>query len=172
MRNDVDFGMAWIKTMTGGNPLHNRHASNINKYVLQNMYVPLSASEDEYHTHTHTSTPTLSHSLHYSAVFYKHNFTRGLFRALKYCVKSQDSISWWRHQMEPFFALLALCAGKSPVTGEFSAQRSVTRSFDVFFDVRLNKWLSKQSRGWCFDTPPSSLWRHCNVEKQTQRNSS
>ena len=25
----------------------------------------------------------------------------------------------WRHQMEPFSALLALCAGNSPVTGEF-----------------------------------------------------
>ena len=45
--------------------------------------------------------------------------------------------SWWRHQMETFSALLALCAGNSPVTGEFPAQRPVTRSFDVFFDLRL-----------------------------------
>ena len=33
----------------------------------------------------------------------------------------------WRHQMEPFSALLAICAGNSPVTGEFPAQRPVTR---------------------------------------------
>ena len=41
---------------------------------------------------------------------------------------------------------LALCAGNSPVTGEFPAQWPVTRSFDVFFDLRLNKRLSKQKR--------------------------
>ena len=62
-----------------------------------------------------------------------------------------------------FFALLALCAGNSPVTGEFPSQRPVTRSFDVFFDLRLNKRLSKQSRRRWFETPSCSLWRHCNV---------
>ena len=44
--------------------------------------------------------------------------------------------------METFSALLPICAGNSPVTGEFSAQRPVTRSFDVSFDLRLNKRLS------------------------------
>ena len=44
---------------------------------------------------------------------------------------------WWRHEMEKFSALLALCAGNSPVTGEFPSQRPATRSFDVFFDLRL-----------------------------------
>ena len=62
--------------------------------------------------------------------------------------------------METFSALLALCAGNSPVTGEFPAQRPVTLSFDVFFG--LNKRLSKQSWGWWFETPSRSLWRHCN----------
>ena len=47
--------------------------------------------------------------------------------------------------METFSALLAICAGNSPVPGEFTAQRPVTRSFDVFFDLRLYKRLSKQS---------------------------
>ena len=41
--------------------------------------------------------------------------------------------------METFSALLALCAGNSPVTGEFPAQRPVTRSFDFFYDLRLEK---------------------------------
>ena len=72
--------------------------------------------------------------------------------------------AWWRHQMKTFAALLALCAGNSPVTGEFPAQRPVTRSFHVFFDLRLNKRLSKQSWGWWFETPSRSLWRHCNVK--------
>ena len=48
----------------------------------------------------------------------------------------------------------------SPVTGEFPAQRPVTRSFDVFFDLRLNKRLGKQSWGWWFETPSRPLWRH------------
>ena len=46
--------------------------------------------------------------------------------------------------MEAFSALLAIYAGNSPVTGEFPAQGPVMRSFDVFFDLRLNKRLSKQ----------------------------
>ena len=70
--------------------------------------------------------------------------------------------AWWRHQMETFSALLALCAGNSPASGEFPAQRPVTRSFDVFFDLRLNKRLSKQSWGWWFETPSCLLWRHGN----------
>ena len=72
-------------------------------------------------------------------------------------------ISWWRHQMETFSALLALCAGNSPVTGEFPEQRPVTWSFDVLFDLRLNKRLSKQSWGWWFETPSRPLWRHSNA---------
>ena len=44
--------------------------------------------------------------------------------------------TWWRHQIETFSALLAICAWKSPVIGEFPAQRPVTRSFDVFFHLR------------------------------------
>ena len=71
---------------------------------------------------------------------------------------------WWRRQMETFSALLALCAGNSPVTGEFPSQRPVTWSFDVFFDLHLNKQLNKQSWGWWFETPSRSLWRHCNVD--------
>ena len=46
--------------------------------------------------------------------------------------------------MEPFSALLAVCEGNSPVIGEFPAQRPVTRSFDVFFNLRLNKRLNNQ----------------------------
>ena len=75
-----------------------------------------------------------------------------------------SSFSWWRHQMETFSALLALCAVNSPVTGEFPPQRPVTQAFDVFFDLRPNKRLNKQSWCWWFETPSCSLWRHCNVK--------
>ena len=42
------------------------------------------------------------------------------------------------------------------------AQRPVTRSFNVLFDLRLNKRLSKQSWGCWFETPSRPLWRHRN----------
>ena len=86
------------------------------------------------------------------------NMVLPIFRRL-FCIKSPwDMLSyttvtgymsdawtaWWRHLMETFSALLAICAGNSPVTGEFPPQRPVTRSFDVFFDLRLNKRLRKQ----------------------------
>ena len=70
--------------------------------------------------------------------------------------------AWWRQQMETFPALLTICTGNPPVTGEFPAQRPVMRSFDVFFDLRLNKRLSKQSYGWWFETPWRPSWRHIN----------
>ena len=44
----------------------------------------------------------------------------------------------------------------------FTAQKPVTRSFDVF-DLRLNKRLSKQWWSWWFETPSRPLWRHCYV---------
>ena len=53
---------------------------------------------------------------------------------------------WWRHQMETFSALLALCVGNSPITGEFPTQRPVTRSFDVFFALR-NGWVNNGEAG-------------------------
>ena len=57
------------------------------------------------------------------------------------------SLTPWRHQMETFSALLAICAENSSVTGEFPVQMPVTQSFDVILDLRLNKLSSKQS--WC-----------------------
>ena len=74
--------------------------------------------------------------------------------------------TWWRQQMETFSALLAICAGNSPVPGELPAQRPVTRSFDVFFDLRPNKRLSKQWWGWWFETLSCSLWCHYNEYHQ------
>ena len=73
---------------------------------------------------------------------------------------------WTKIKFNPlllyFLCVLAICAGNSPVTGEFPAQRPVTRSFNFFFDLHLNKRLSKQWWGWWFQTPLLPLWRHCN----------
>ena len=78
-------------------------------------------------------------------------------------------VSWWRHQMETFSALLALYAENSPVSGKFSSQRPVTRCFDL----HLNKRLNKQTRcWWLFETESCSLWRVASYfETHFDRNS-
>ena len=91
-----------------------------------------------------------------SHVITDHTLLFGWLLLLFGTVFVQNVLTWWRHQMEAFSALLDLHAGNSPVTGEFPAQRPVTRSFDVFFDLHLNKRLRKQSLG-CW------LWRHYDV---------
>ena len=50
-----------------------------------------------------------------------------------------------------------------PFVRGIPSQRPVTRSFDVFFDLRLNKRFSRQSWGWWFETPLCPLWRHRNA---------
>ena len=70
------------------------------------------------------------------------------------CIKCQYAWNtWWRHQMEIFFALLVLCAGKSPVTGEFPTQRPVTRGFDVSL---ICGWIN----GWVNNGEAGDLRRH------------
>ena len=55
-----------------------------------------------------------------------------------------------------------LC-GEFTGPGEFPTKRPVTRSFDVFFDLRLNKRLSKEWWGWWFETLSRPLWLHRNA---------
>ena len=94
--------------------------------------------------------------------------------------------SWWRHQIEKFSASLAICAGNSPVTGEFPAQRPVKRSFDVFFDLPLNKrWVNNREAGdlrrycahydvtvmyWEYSWRPIFKWSHCNSSEDWSYN--
>ena len=73
------------------------------------------------------------------------------------CLGVHDDVIKWKH-----FCVTGHLCRESPVTGEFLAQRPVTRSFDVFFDMHLNKPLSKQWWGWWFETLSCPLWRHCN----------
>ena len=72
-------------------------------------------------------------------------------------VHQHDDVIKWKH----FPRNWPLC-GEITGPGEFPTQRPVTRSFDVFFDLRLNKRLSKQPWGWWFETLSWSLWRHCS----------
>ena len=101
----------------------------------------------------------LYHSVHESSI------TRETFMNFSGSIVFKDGLAplaWWRHQMETFSTLLAICAGNSPVSGDFPATRPVTRSFDIFFDLRLNKRLSKLWWGWWFESPSCPLWRHSN----------
>ena len=70
--------------------------------------------------------------------------------------------SWWRHQMETFSALLALCVGNSPATvnSPYNGQWRGALMFSLIFAY---KGLSKQTRRRWFETPLGSSWRHCNV---------
>ena len=96
---------------------------------------------------------------HYKIIFLKvhHQPPLLLEEWLLYSYQYDDVVKW-----KLFSALLAICAGNSLVTGEFPTKRPMTRSFGVFFDLCLNKRLSKKSWGWWFETLSRPLWRHCN----------
>ena len=70
--------------------------------------------------------------------------------------------TWWRHQMDTFPCYWPFVRGiqRSPVNSPHEGQWC--GAFAVFFDLHLNKRLSKQSRRWWFETPSRPLWRHCN----------
>ena len=87
------------------------------------------------------------------------------------------SSNWYVHNVIKLF-MMTSSNGKifhvtGPLCGEFTGPsefptlRRVRRSFDVFFDLRLNKRLSKQPWGWWFETPSWSLWHQCNVVMTT-----
>ena len=93
------------------------------------------------------------------AILSQHQCVKGNSSAVTKKSAKKDRVSWWRHQMEHFPRYWPFV--------RVPAQRPVTRSFNVFFDLRLNKRLSKQSWGWWFETLPCPLWRQCNVMQVT-----
>ena len=102
---------------------------------------------------SHWKKPTWSRwSWYYNEFYFSlHNNVQRIH--IKY-----DDVMKWKHfpRHWPFVRGIH----RSPVNSPH--KRPVTRSFDVFFDLGLNKRLSKQSRRWLFKTPSCSLWRHCN----------
>ena len=66
------------------------------------------------------------------------------------------------------FRITGPSCGEFTGPGAFPAQRPVTRNFGVFFNLRMNKRLSKQPCDWWFETPSWSLWRQCNVSTKYQ----
>ena len=81
-----------------------------------------------------------------------------------------SAVLWYRNSMMTssngnIFRVTGPLCGEFTGPGEFPTKRPATRSFDVFFDLRLNKWLSIQPWGWWFETPVWSLWRDRNAAK-------
>ena len=83
------------------------------------------------------------------------NFSDGLAELVPFMMTSSNG---------NIFRVTGHLCGEFTGPGEFPTQRPVTRSFEVFFDLRLNKRLSKQSWGWWFETLSRPLWRHCDVK--------
>ena len=86
---------------------------------------------------------------------------------LQWCILFYTGYMWLYFMMTSsngnIFRVTGPLCGEFTGPGEFPTQRPVTRSFDVFFDRRLNKRLSKQPRGWWLETLSWSLWRQSNV---------
>ena len=110
--------------------------------------------------------------LHFSSVRHRNQFTWN-FLNIVHGNQSLEWISCWPHMNDPCTCHDDVIQWKHfprywpfvrgiPVTGEFPVQRPVTRSFGVFFDLRLNTRLSKQSWGWWFESLTPSLWCHWN----------
>ena len=91
-----------------------------------------------------------------------------IYVRIRVCICMHDDVIKWKHFMMTssngnIFRVTGPLCGEFTGPGEFPTQRPVTRSFDVLFDLRLNKRLSKQPWGWWFETPSWSLWRQRNV---------
>ena len=96
--------------------------------------------------------------------FYHTNFGISKSKLERFYNKSRLAGCMMTSSNGNIFRVTGPLCGEFTGPGEFPTQRPVTRSFDVFFDLRLNKPLSKQSWGWWFETLSRSLWRHRNGE--------
>ena len=88
-----------------------------------------------------------------------HIHVRGFSYLVLKSVYSHDDVIKWKHF--PRYWPFVRGIHRSPVNSPHKGQE--TRSFDVFFDLRLNERLSKQSWGWWFEMLSRPLWRYCNA---------
>ena len=97
-----------------------------------------------------------SHFVATSMCYTRESITQWLWASINQAIRRlarkfalhQITNTWWRHQMETYSASLAICSGKSPLPGEFPAQRPVTQSFDFsLVCVRINGWVNNRETG-------------------------
>ena len=81
------------------------------------------------------------------------------------CIHNDETLSWWRHQIETFSALLAICAGNSPVPVN-SLHKGQWRGALMFslICVWINGWANNREAG-DLRRPSRPLWRHRNVSQ-------
>ena len=76
-----------------------------------------------------------------------HKMVREVTKIWRHCLRYEGQVDIHDDVIKGTFSvLLALSEGIPPVAGGFLSQRPVMQSFDVFFDLRLKKRLSKQLR--------------------------
>ena len=75
------------------------------------------------------------------------------------CVAFHYDVIKWKHF--PRYWPFVRGIHRSPLNSPHKGQWRGTLMF--FFNLRLDKWLSKQPRRHWLETPSRSLWRHCNV---------
>ena len=73
--------------------------------------------------------------------------------------------SYYRKWLRYDLRCSGLCSHSGTARVELVVAQPVTRSFGIFFDLRLNQQLSKQWRRWWFETPSHSLWCQCNAHR-------
>ena len=94
------------------------------------------------------------------------NWDRLLYKRGQHMVCSSIRYTMMASSNGNIFRVSGPLCGEFTGPGEFPTQRPVTRSFDVFFDRRLNKRSSKQPRGWWLETLSCSLWHmYMNIMK-------
>ena len=116
----------------------------------------------------HLRNPHIKYHLTTIFIFTRHfrpyaYIFKSLVTIFRNCTKNNNNAFMMTSSNVNIFRVTGPLCGEFTSPGEFPTHRPVTRSFNVFFDLRLNKRLSKQPWGWWFETPSWSLWRHCNV---------
>ena len=144
-------------------PANLRHGWSITSHIYRDVihYAPVSVV---LHVSGNDCVNSMfRHPIHWNGniviltVFSSPSATEVIILTTSWAASDENLVTWWRHQIQTFSALLALCEGNPPVTSGFPSQRPMTRSFDVFFDVRLNKRLGKQWSCRWLEVPWHSL---------------
>ena len=140
----------------GAGGFHNEHCDKENQYVCKKQ----SGATQPIPPTTTKEPPENSYCpIGYTAIDPKHEPNMG----------KCTNYTWWRHEMEFFPRSWLFGGGNPPVIGGFSSQWPVTRSFDVFFELRLYERLRKQSRHPWFETLSRSAWHGGIVTKSLAR---
>ena len=142
-------------------------SSAVEKYFIFNFVSLIKVANSKFTSSWLFTTHRIPRvSNYYHELFQEQQYSSGYRRVglgMNSCMSMGSCCLMMKSSNGNFFRVTCPLCGEFTGPGELPAQRPVTRSFDVFFDLRLNKRLSKQPWCWWFETPSWSLWRQCNV---------